>query len=165
MGHGLATSGNTRGIVLRETLISTLPNAVVSAGFVWLLFGGQTRVPLWGMDGLAFDLVPTTFMLTLMTTIALTLLLRKRRRDGLLADGDPRIAPLPVPGNPVLRGIVFGLALLILFVPVSVLVLSAVWQGDWPFAQVLAFKIAYGVVVGWVATPLVVLAVLRERAR
>jgi hypothetical protein len=153
------------GVVLRETLISTVPNAVVSAGFVWLLFGGQARIPLWGMNGLAFDLVPTTFMLTLMTTIALTLLFRKRRRDGALpaalADG----TPLPLPHNPVLRGLVLGMALLVLFVPASVAVLAAVWESDWPFAQVLGFKIVYGVAVGWVATPLVVLAVLRERAR
>lgn len=154
-----------RSVVLRETLISTLPNAVVSAGFVWLVFRGQSVIPLWGMNGLAFDLVPTTFMLTLMTTIALTLLLRKRRRDGAFADQRDAAAPLPLPHNPVLRGAMLGAALLVLFVPVSVLVLGAVWQGDWPFAQVLVFKIAYGVVVGWVATPLVVLAALRERRR
>lgn len=159
----IASSG-TRGLVLRETLISTLPNAVLSAGFVWLLFGGQSRIPLWGMRGLAFDLVPTTFMLTLMTTIALTLLFRKRRRDGALADVGTAGAPLPLPRNPVLRGVVLALGLVMLFVPASVLVLAAIWQDDWPFAQVLVFKIAYGVVVGWVATPLVVLAVLRERA-
>jgi hypothetical protein len=154
-----------RSIVLRETAISTLPNAVVSAGFVWLLFGGQSRIGLWGMNGLAFDLVPTTFMLTLMTTIALTLLFRKRRRDDVLPARLIDAPPLPVPHNPVLRGAVLGLALLVLFVPASVVVLAAVWQGDWPFAQVLAFKVVYGVAVGWVATPLVVLAALRERAR
>ena len=152
------------GVVLRETLISTVPNAVVSAGFVWLLFGGQPRIPLWGMNGLAFDLVPTTFMLTLMTTIALTLLFRKRRSDGALPASLAEGAPLPVPHNPVLRGLVLGIVLLALFVPASIAVLAAVWQGDWPFAQVLAFKIAYGIAVGWVATPIVVLAVLRERA-
>lgn len=155
----------TRSTVLRETLISTLPNAVVSAGFVWLVFGGQETIPLWGMNGLAFDLVPTTFMLTLMTTIALTLLLRKRRRDGLLPETVGAAAPLPLPHNPILRGLVLASALLLLLVPASVAVLSATWQADWPYAEVLAFKIVYGVLVGWVATPLVVLAALRERSR
>jgi hypothetical protein len=42
--------------------------------------------------------------------------------------------------------------------------LKAVWTDDWAFASVLVFKIAYGVLVGWVATPLVVLAAMRERA-
>jgi hypothetical protein len=150
-------------IVLRETSISTIPNAVVSAGFVWLIFGSTAKIPLWGMDGLAFDLVPTTFMLTLMTTIALTLLMRKRLRDGALVRPDAGGRPLHLPRNPVLRGLVLGLGLLLIFVPVSVAALSAIWQGDWTFAQVLTFKIVYGVIVGWVATPLVVLAALREQ--
>jgi hypothetical protein len=159
------TSDPASSVVLRETLISTVPNAVVSAGFVWLLFGGQSHIPLWGMNGLAFDLVPTTFMLTLMTTIGLTLLLRKRRQSGTLAVAAEAAAPLLLPRNPVLRGVVLGAALLLLFVPACVFILAAVWQDDWPFAWVLAFKIAYGVAVGWVATPLVVLAALREKAR
>ncbi|MEQ5788881.1 hypothetical protein J3454_13360 [Erythrobacter sp. NFXS35] len=154
-----------RGIVLRETLISTLPNAVVSAGFVWLLFREQATIPLWGMNGLAFDLVPTTFMLTLMTTIALTLVFRKRRRDGVLPSAGASPAPLALPHNPLLRGLVFGIGLLLLFVPISVFALSAIWRGDWTYAEVLAFKIVYGVLVGWAATPLVVLAVMREGNR
>lgn len=159
-----STSPNTdaRSIVLRETLISTIPNAVVSAGFVWLVFGGQPRIGLWGMGGLAFDLVPTTFMLTLMTTIALTLLIRRRLRAQPQAVPRAGAAPLRLPANPVLRGIVLGLGLLLAFVPLSVLVLAAIWQADWPFAQVLIFKIAYGVLVGWAATALVVTAVMRE---
>ena len=160
--RALSVSDPARGILLRETLISTVPNAVVSAGFVWLVFAGQDTIPLWGMAGLAFDLVPTTFMLTLMTTIALTLIFRKRRRDGALPlAGVP--VPLRVPHNPVLRGVTFGLGLLVLFVPASVALLAAIWQGDWSFEKVLAFKIFYGVLVGWAATPLVVLAALRER--
>ena len=151
-----------RSVILRETLISTVPTAVISAGFVWLVFGGAERVGLWGTSGLAFDLVPTTFMLALMTTIGLTLLLRKRRRDGTLPDWPAGDRPLPLPRHPVLRGVVLGLALLLAFVPLSVLCLATVWQGDWPFGQVLWFKIVYGVIVGWAATPLVVLAVLRE---
>ena len=70
--HSAPTVESERAIVMRETMISTVPNALVSAAFVWLLFAGQATVSLWGISGLAFDLVPTTFMLTLMTTIGLT---------------------------------------------------------------------------------------------
>lgn len=153
-----------RSILLRETLISTVPNALVSAGFVWLVFGGQDTIGLWGMNGLAFDLVPTTFMLTLMTTIALTLIFRKRRHSSGILNEAGRPAPLPLPRNPVLRGLVFGLVLLVVFVPLSIAALSAIWVGDWSYERVLVFKIIYGVIVGWVATPLVVIAALRERA-
>ncbi|MEE4155229.1 MAG: hypothetical protein V2I27_13815 [Erythrobacter sp.] len=159
-----AINATERGIIARETLISTVPNAIVSAGFVWLVFGRQDRIGLWGISGLAFDLVPTTFMLTLMTTIALTLIFRKRRRDSGILNEASRGAALPLPRNPVARGVVLGLVLLVLFVPLSVAALSALWAGEWSYERVLVFKIIYGVIVGWVATPLVVLAALRERA-
>ena len=151
----------TQRILATEAAISIVPNALVSALFVWLMFGGRATVPLWGMQGLAFDLVPTTFMLTLMTTIALTLIVRARRRKGLaqVPPGQPR-----VPCNVVARGIVFGLTLCGLFLPVSIVLLWLGWDGDWSYGRVMGFKIAYGVAVGLVATPLVVLAALRDEA-
>ena len=149
----------TQRILATEAAISIVPNALVSALFVWLMFGGRATVPLWGVQGLAFDLVPTTFMLTLMTAIALTLIVRARRRGGLaqVPPGAPHL-----PANVVLRGIVLGLTLCGLFLPVSILLLWLGWGGDWSYGSVMAFKIAYGVAVGLVATPLVVLAALRD---
>jgi hypothetical protein len=102
-------------------------------------------------------------MLTLMTTIALTLIFRSRRRAGALPSANPLSGPLPLPRHPVLRGLALGFVLLVVFVPASIAVLSAIWTDDWSFERVLGFKIVYGIVVGWVATPLVVLAALRER--
>ena len=156
-----ATPGETRRTLTTEAAISIIPNALVSALFVWLLFRGVQRIGLWGMEGVAFDLVPTTFMLTLMTTIGLTTIVRRRVGAGKAkhAAGNTRL-----PRNPVLRGIALGLImLLLLFVPASVMVLSVVWTGDWSFNAMLLFKIFYGIVVGLIATPLVVLAALRDR--
>lgn len=148
----------TQRILATEAAISIVPNALVSALFVWLVFGGQTRVPLWGVHGLAFDLVPTTFMLTLMTTFALTLIVRARRRRGLAgADGT-----LPLPRRLPLRAVALALLLCLVFVPASVLLLWLGWDGDWSYGRVMAFKIAYGAGVGLVATPLAVLAALRD---
>jgi len=151
----------THQILATEAAISIVPNALVSALFVWLVFGGRAAVPLWGTGGLAFDLVPTTFMLTLMTTVALTLIVRARRRRGLpqVAPGQPRL-----PRNLVARGIVLGLTLCGVCLPGSIVLLWLGWDGDWSYARVMGFKIAYGVVVGLVATPLAVLAALRDEA-
>ena len=149
----------TQRILTTEAAISVVPNALVSALFVWLMFGGKARVPLWGSNGVAFDLVPTTFMLTLMTTIALTLIVRARRRKGLarVPPGAPRL-----PHNVVLRGIILGLTLCGAFLPVSIGLLWLGWEGDWSYGRVMTFKIVYGVAVGLVATPLAVLAALRD---
>ncbi len=148
----------TQRILATEAAVSIVPNAVVSALFVWLVFGGMDAIPLWGLHGLAFDLLPTTFMLTLMTVFALTLIVRGRRRRGLGAAA----GALPLPRPLALRALALALLLSLAFVPLSVLLLWLGWHGDWSYARVMAFKIAYGVAVGLVATPLAVLAALRE---
>lgn len=150
---------STQRILATEAAISIVPNALVSALFVWLIFRGADAIPLWGMQGVAFDLLPTTFMLTLMTTIAMTLIVRARRRKGL-----PAAAPgaLYLPDNIVLRGLTLALLLCFAFVPATVMVLHLVWSGDWSYDRMMGFKIAYGIAVGLVATPLVVLAALRD---
>ena len=155
-----ATPQETRKALASEAVISILPNALVSALFVWLLFRGVHRIGLWGIDGVGFDLVPTTFMLTLMTTIGLTIVVRRRLRAG---KAKPAAGTSRLPKNPVLRGVVLGLLMLLLFVPATVLALSLSWAGEWSFIQMLIFKIIYGVAVGLIATPLVVLAALRDR--
>jgi hypothetical protein len=155
-----ATPAETRRTVLTEAAISILPNALFSAFFVWLLFRGTQRIGLWGTDGVAFDLVPTTFMLTLITTVLVTWLVRRR-----VAAGATKPAPgvTRLPRNRLVRGIVLGLMMVVLLVPVTVAALTQVWAGDWSFAQMLWFKIFYGVALGLIVTPLVVLAALRDR--
>lgn len=160
----MAVEGGTRMTATQrrlaiESAISIVPNALVSALFVWLIFRGADTIPLWGTQGVAFDLLPTTFMLTLMTTIALTLIVRARRRKGL-----PAATPgsLGLPRNVVLRAVALALLLCVVFVPATVLVLGLVWDADWSYDQMMVFKIAYGISVGLVATPLVVLAALRD---
>ena len=155
-----ATAAETRRALLTEMAISIVPNALVSALFVWLLFRDAALIPLWGPKGVALDLVPTTFMLTLMTTIALTLIVRARKRAGKAATAAPGWPRLP--RHPVLRGLLLGAALSLLFVPPTVLVLHLIWTDDWTYRGMMLFKIAYGIVVGLVATPVVVLAALRD---
>lgn len=149
----------TQRILATEAAISIVPNALVSALFVWLLFRDTPAIPLWGMQGVAFDLVPTTFMLTLMTTIALTLIVRARRRRGLAAAAPGSLA---LPGNVLLRAVTLALLLCLVFVPLTVLLLRMGWSGDWSYDRMMGFKIAYGIAVGLVATPLAVLAALRD---
>lgn len=75
---GLAALGAAhRRYLVVETAISIGVNAAVSAAFAWGLFRGVTRVPLRGAQGIGADLVPTVFMITLMLTLALTLVTRR----------------------------------------------------------------------------------------
>ncbi|MFN3388280.1 MAG: hypothetical protein ACK40O_05065 [Allosphingosinicella sp.] len=143
-----------------QLAVSALLNAAISALFVWIVFGGRALVPLWGARGLAIDLVPTTFMITLMTAIALTLATRAAVRSGRLPRLDRRRRlPRPV----LLRAPLLALAFTLALVPLSALLLSLVWTGDWSYRAVMAFKIAYGVGLGFLVTPVVVRAVLADR--
>ncbi len=139
-----------------QLAIAAVLNAVISALFVWLMFGGVERIPLWGMNGLAFDLVPTTFMITLATTIALTIATRAKFGSGGARRG--------VPANPVLRALVFAPAATGLIVPPMVLVLALLWQEPWSYGQVMVFKVIYGVALGFLITPLIVRAAFPARA-
>ena len=146
---------------LRLQLAAAVPaNALLGALFVWLVFGGQERIALWGVTGLAADLVPTTFMITLMTTIGLTLATRAALRAG-------KMSVLParrLPRSPLLRGLTFALIATVVLVPPSVLLLRSVWSGDWSYAAVLWFKILYAVLLGLIITPVIVLSALADGA-
>lgn len=146
-----------------ETAVGVVLNIVVGALFVWLMFGGRARVGLWGADGLAFDLVPTVFMITLMTTVALTLITRARIRKGAVPP--MRDSGRPIPGIVPLRALLFALVATVAIVPLSVAILWLVWRGDWSFGAVMGFKIAYCAVLGLLVTPPILRAALRDGVR
>lgn len=142
-----------------ETIVAMVLNAIVGAVFVWLMFGGQSAIGLWGQDGLAFDLLPTVFMITLMTTIALTLITRARMRKGAVppmtgASRLPRLLPL--------RAVLLAVAAVVAIVPVSVFLLWAIWSGPWSYGAVMAFKVAFSVLLGLLVTPPILRAALRD---
>lgn len=148
--------------IVMETTFSVMLNMAISALFVWLMFGGRDAIGLWGADGLAVDLLPTTFMITLMTTIALTLITRRRVRlnqVAALSDG-----PLPLPRFFLLRGLVLALAATSVLVPLTVLVLHVLDMPPLRYGAVMVFKLAYGGVLAMVVTPLILIAALRDRS-
>ncbi|MBA3895576.1 MAG: hypothetical protein H0X36_00230 [Sphingomonadaceae bacterium] len=155
-------NGEQRKFVWIQQAVSAVLNALVSALFVWVMFGGLTAVELWGKTGLAFDLVPTTFMITLMTAVALTLVTRAAVRNGQV----PPLATsgLPLPRHLLLRAPLLALAATMTLVPLSVGVLRSTWHGDWSYGAVMIFKIAYGVMLGAIITPIVIKAALADPA-
>ncbi len=144
-----------------ESRIGVALNAIVGGGFVFLMFGGLTKIGLWGMQGLAFDLLPTTFMISLMMTIGLTLLTRARVRKGAIG---PLAYKRRLPGNVILRGLMLAIVMTLVLAPISVGLLALIWPttGDWPFLIVLAFKIAYSVLIGVLLTPVILRAAFND---
>ena len=147
---------------LRLQVAAAVPiNALLGGVFVWLVFGGQDRIQFWGTTGLAADLVPTTFMITLMTTLGLTLATRAALRSGKLTGTPYRRAPR----NVLLRALTFASLATLVLVPLSVILLWAAWSGNWSYSAVLWFKIAYAVLLGLLITPVIVRSALADGAR
>lgn len=142
-----------------EIVVNAIASGILSAAFVWLMFGGMALVPLWGMNGLAFDLVPTTFMITLMMTLGLTLFTRWRCATGRA----PRCAGRSrLPTRVWLRAPLLAVTLTLLLVPASVLLLHLFGPDPWSYGAVMVFKILYGVALAAAITPVILLAAMRD---
>ncbi len=155
-------SAEHRKYVTGETVVSTVINTILSVVFAFLAAGGQDRVPLWGGRGMAVDFVPTVFMITLVTTIAVTLITRKRMRAG-------KVAPLPAgeggplawaPRNAFARGFTYASLAAAVLVPLSIGVLHLLRVDELPLMTFVAFKAVYGAVLSLLITPPIVRAAL-----
>lgn len=155
-----------RRYVTVETVIGCVINGVISAVFAWAFFPAGDVIELWGDTGMALDLVPTVFMLTLMTAIVCTIMTRKRVRNG-------GVAPLPqprreypvvglLPANVVLRGLAMAIVGAILLIPLSVASLDSLGVTAMPFVPFLIFKVVYGAALSALISPIIFLAALSD---
>jgi hypothetical protein len=143
-------------------MISIVINMVLSALFVWLVFGGRDAVPVWGSGALATDFLPQTFMISLMSVLVPSTLTRKRRRAGGVEACEPRLSWLP--RNLLLRALLVAVAATILFSSAATLLLTALASGPLPLAAIWPMKIAYGALVAIIVTPIALCVALGEEA-
>jgi hypothetical protein len=153
-------NGHSR-YVLIETLISVAINILISALFMFLVFGSMRSIELWGVHGLALDFVPQTFMITLMSVLVPSWLTRRRMRSGRITMLVKRARGRP-PRNIFVRAVVIGVVLTVLLGGCALLVTAELWRVPEPFWHVLPFKLAYGALVAAIATPLGLRATLSE---
>lgn len=143
-----------------ETGISVIINVVISAGFMFLIFGRADSIDLWGPHGLALDFVPQTFMITLMSVVVPTLLTRKRLVGGRITPRTPRARQWP--RNLVLRAALLAVGMTIVLGGAATLLLASFWVGPRPFWPVFGGKLAYGALTALIATPIGLFLALTE---
>lgn len=146
--------------VRNETLIAMLINSLLSAIFTLLVFGRREAIALWDVDGLALDFVPQTFLITLMTVVAATLLTRKRVHQQTierLSGPPPRL-----PSNALLRALLFAITATVVFGGLATGVLALVWNGSASFAAIIIPKIFYGALIAALVAPIALRAALRD---
>lgn len=150
-----------------ETAISIVANTIVSGLFAWGIFHGVEVIPLWGAKGIAVDLIPTVFMITLALTIALTLITRGRIRKGKLprpawSRKDLGLIRL-MPANVGLRAFAFAALMTVILVPLSVLLLVVANVSDMSFNVFFVFKLIYGAMYAVLVTPLILLRAFADK--
>ena len=146
--------GNSyRRYVAVETAVSIVINVLISALFMFAVFGRTPLIDLWGSHGLAIDFIPQTFMISAMSVLVPTLIARKRIRQGVLA---PRrsVAPPRLFARLAVRVILLAALLTIVLGAVSVIILNTLWSGPVSFWHAFPYKLSYGALVALIATPI-----------
>ncbi len=127
-----------------EMAIAAVINAILSAAFTFVVFGGYSHIAVAGMRGIAIDAAPQSFMITLMSCVVPTLLARRRVASGTVTLMTPAYG---LPRRLAVRAVVLATAVAGLAVVIQAIVLP--WSGDsWSFQYLLAFKCVYGALLG-----------------
>jgi hypothetical protein len=136
--------------VRRETMISVVINVALSLGFFLLLFGRTDPIPVWGLGKYAFDFVPQSFMIALMSTVVPGILAIRRRRAGLVARVE---SPPRLPRKLLQRALLVALLAVLLGAGLAALILSAIGIDTIAWTPALAFKLLYGGALAIIVTP------------
>jgi hypothetical protein len=148
-----------RGYVVRETAISIVINAAISAVFAWAMFHGAEPVSVSGAGGLAFDFLPQTFMIALMSSLVPSAIARKRLRPDMAASG--HAAPGRLPRNLLLRALLIAAAATLLIAPAASFLLAKAAGASLDGGAVMPMKVAYGAFLALLVTPAALRAELR----
>jgi hypothetical protein len=137
--------------IRRETLISMAINGVFSLTFFLIVFGQAATVPLWGVGNWVFDMLPQSFMITLMSTLVPGAFTAKRLRAGVL---QPSSQQSRLPRSLALRAVLLSVAAALLGTAV---VAALAWASglaalDWLPALIL--KVLYGIFLAAAVTPI-----------
>lgn len=140
--------------MLKETLISSIINALFSIAFFTALFHNESQLILGGMSGLTMDFLPQTFFVGLFAALPSSLLTLKRLKMGALSpSGRWR---LPLPNSLPVRILCLALGSFILFGGGAILILSLSDPMELRFASALVIKAAYSILITLIITPLAV---------
>ncbi|MBA3581852.1 MAG: hypothetical protein H0W44_05290 [Gammaproteobacteria bacterium] len=163
----LALNAEHKTYLIKELILGIFINGGISASLAWLNFHNHPMIYLWnGSQGITQDLLPTIFMITFMSTMAVTLTTRGRLAKSqvtprALLASEAWLAKFP--RNVVLRSISFALCFEVLLWPVTIGLLYLFNIHALSFIDFFIFKIVFGVVLGLLATVPIVLCALADK--
>ncbi|MET3760082.1 hypothetical protein ABIB28_000606 [Sphingomonas sp. UYEF23] len=140
-----------------EIAVGTIINIAFNLFFAWLIFYGRTPI---GRDAMLLDMIPAAFLPALLMTFPITVLMRKRMRQGLTVTPAPRL-PFILPLRVLLRAPAIALIALALVAVPTIVLLCLCWSSDWSWGALVVFKIGFSAFHAAMITPIVVLAALQ----
>lgn len=148
--------------MLRQSAVSAVMTVMMNSLMTFVLLYNGSPIPVWGTSGAVFDLLPTTFMSILMSTVMPGILTEKAVRSGELGawPGKRR----SVPGNVFVRALIMAMMGTIVFGWLFAMAFFIFGVGTVSFATLLALKAVYGALIGWFAAPLAVRQALAAAA-
>jgi hypothetical protein len=163
-----ATAEHRRWIFWNAIVIAAVVNGVLSALIAWGSAASEDEIPLWaaplvGGPSTVVDSVATFFVLTFLTTIIITTVVRAEMRH-------ERMAPIPearalaesLPRGRVKRGALLGLICMAVLGPIAALVLVAIDYDHLSVGDFVLYKAVFGIVLGLVVTPPIALAAMGD---
>lgn len=151
--------------IQRELIVAGVVNVLLGVLATYAFVPNNVPIPLWGGQGIAVDLVPTVFMLTLIGNTVITFVTRHRLRTG-------KVTPIlrarcgwlarHLPRRPAPRILLLAFAATAVVVPVSVLGFWLSGVEAMRFDHYLLFKACYGPLVGALSAKAAVEAALTK---
>ncbi|MBB6255389.1 hypothetical protein [Nitrospirillum iridis] len=144
-----------RRYIVVETAVGVLISAAVSVLFVFIVFGGQNVVPLAGHVGVAFDSLPQSFMIVLMSILMPTFLTRRRLRFRTYLRMNER-KRISLPRNALIRSLALAVPAAIVCWLFHVTILPIVSAPEWNFFSLLFYKAIYGALLSLIFSPVAI---------
>jgi hypothetical protein len=156
------TSAHRRFLIRDAVIIAAIANAALNALIAWLTTLGEDEIPLAAVPlvegpSVIADTVGTFFVLTFLTTLAITTAVWKEMRAGHLTRlplGRGSFAER-LPDTRLRRATRLGLLCMLVLGPLAVAVLLLFDYGDLSIGEFVTYKAIFGVLLGALVTPLI----------
>lgn len=164
------TTAHRRFLIRDALVIAAIANAALNALFAWAFTLGEDSVPLIAVPlvegpSVIVDTVGTFFVLTFLTTLAITTGVWRELRAGHL----PRLRHAPgsfadrLPDTRLRRALRLGLLCMLVLGPVAAIVLAAFDYGDLAIGEFVTYKAIFGVLLGALVTPLIAMVAFGDK--
>lgn len=148
-----------------ETGLSIAINMVLSLVFFLIMFGLAPSIPVAGIGGYAFDFLPQSFMIALMSTLMPGIITAGRIRGGHIRGAHIRGAPVAGDaqsvGALIRRSVLAAAGALLIGFVIAAVLLAVATGAMLPWGWALAAKLLYDGLLAAIVTPIGLRGALR----